>query len=542
MRRTSTSLAVAAAALLLAGDLLAQKISSEQFSRRVPLAFDGSLLVENPTGWIEIVGTEQPVLEVVATKTVRGRNDAAIKEGKQETQLTMGSNGKNLAVRTIVPSRGAARTWSSTVDLAIRVPRTVHLTVLSHSGERIRVSNISGNVRVKNFSGPITISGVSGPTRVDSVNGSILVNHGAAPRGNSEYVSVNGSIELRIPPESNFEWIAETLEAEIFTTVPLRASFVQKEGKAFRGTVNRPGGPTIQTMSVTGQIFLVGGDVPRTAARSLSAPQHAQMVAAATSDQTRAALRSMVGRELIRPPTASRFALQQNDFNGDFDFRTDLGNVFVGEIRGNANVMTKAGEITLGTVLGRCEVISYGGPLNLGDIFGLLIARTSAGGVRVNAARKGGTLSTEGGSIEVIFAGGPIRLYSGGGDIILRQALDDVRAETKSGDITILFQPGVKSAKVEASSVGGNVLVNLPLGFAADIDALVITTDSEATPIHSDIPGLSFVRERVGQRTHVRATGKINGGGRKLELRSDGGDIHIRTRPIPRIILAEPRQ
>jgi hypothetical protein len=36
----------------------------------------------------------------------------------------------------------------------------------------------------------------------------------------------------------------------------------------------------------------------------------------------------------------------------------------------------------------------------------------------------------------------------------------------------------------------------------------------------------------VAGKTRVRAVGKINGGGQKVELRTEGGDIQIRRREV----------
>src|SRR5207253_4090573 len=105
---------------------------------------------------------------------------------------------------------------------------------------------------------------------------------------------------------------------------------------------------------------------------------------------------------------------------GNFFMDLNIGNVIIGEVRGDARVTTRAGEIQLDKVWGSCTVISLGGPLNLGDIIGSVNATTHAGDVLVRAARDGGRLATGGGSLRLLYNGGAASLRSEGGDIVVR--------------------------------------------------------------------------------------------------------------------------
>jgi hypothetical protein len=48
-------------------------------------------------------------------------------------------------------------------------------------------------------------------------------------------------------------------------------------------------------------------------------------------------------------------------------------------------------------------------------------------------------------------------------------------------------------------------------------------------------------REQVGNKTRIRATGKINGGGERVELYAEEGDIHISAQNIAPMRLANPK-
>ena len=87
--------------------------------------------------------------------------------------------------------------------------------------------------------------------------------------------------------------------------------------------------------------------------------------------------------------------------------------------------------------------------------------------------------------------------------------------------------PTQKTQRISAHTAHGNVTINLSRRFGADVDATVLTSDRDAEAIYSDFKGLEIRKEQVGGKTKVRATGKINGGGERLELYAEEGTIHI---------------
>jgi hypothetical protein len=111
----------------------------------------------------------------------------------------------------------------------------------------------------------------------------------------------------------------------------------------------------------------------------------------------------------------------------------------------------------------------------------------------------------------------------------VRQATGPISAETRSGDVTIVLDPLIRSAAVDAKSAEGNVTLYVNAQIAADIDATLLTSDADANSIRTDFPGLTVHREQIGKKTRIRATGKVNGGGDRISLYAEDGDITIRT-------------
>ncbi|HVE73080.1 MAG TPA: DUF4097 family beta strand repeat-containing protein [Thermoanaerobaculia bacterium] len=500
-----TRVLTAAIVILTCAAAFGQRAVSRTFQsdQTFPLLANGTFILDNPSGNVIVTAKDGPDVEAMIFKRVDGVDLDAVEEGRRKTALIIGGNEKVRTLRMAI-SPGSTKQWQASVAWNIRVPRGAAVRIFTTSGEHIRISGVRGAVHAKNFNGQIVFEDIIGPAVAESVNGSIFF-IAPALRGNVILTSVNGSITATLPRDTGFRWLAETLKGDIRTHFPARGTFI---GHTFNGTVNAPGGPTLRTASLMGTIQVFAANVPVRMATSV--------------------------RNAAPTPTPVRPAgTQQRRIEGDFEFRTNLGDVSVQEVTGKVDVFTGAGEVQLGSAGGAAKVVSRGGPLQLGEIGGVLNASTRAGDILVDSARRGGAIQTAGGTIRLLYTSGPTRLYSGGGDIHVRQALASVEATTESGDIAIAIDASMKSQKVAAITAKGNVLLNVSPQFGADVEATIVTSDPDVDMILSDIPGLSISREQSNGKTRITATGKLNGGGEKILLQATDGDIRISTGPVP---------
>lgn len=476
----------------------------EQF----PLNADGTLILESGIGNIEIVGADMEGVAADVLKTVVSTDAEGIEEGRLMTDLVVGGDASTRVLRTAMVPGPRRKQWSSTVFWRVRVPRTASVRVASTSSNLVRVSNMRGNVFVKNFNGRVAVENNSGLVTVDSVNGTILLTAPSILK-ETRLSSLNGHIVVRVRPDSDLRWIAETIGGDIRTNLPVRGVFV---GPAFRGSVNAPGGQLLFTSALTGNIHLVGTGLPENSMQSL---------------------RSI---ETIRVPPEQKAQVQggirRGVVDGNINYNTMAGDVLISEVRGGATLMTEAGKVQLGSVSGNAVVTSRGGSLHLGEILGTLRASTRAGDIFVEAARRGGTIETTGGTIRLLYTGGPTRLTTGGGDIVVRQAAGPIQATTPSGDITVSVDRVTGTQSISAATEKGNVILNVGPQFRGEFDLTVITDDPGAHTIESELAGLTITRTRgVDKRVRVHATGRLNGGGDKVTLQATGGSIRIITAP-----------
>src|SRR5438552_1385773 len=407
MIRSKTPALCAAIALLMSANAFAENlISTEKIEKLFPAESADSVWIDNPFGNIEVVGSDSPGLAITAIKTVTGPDRASLKDGSEQTVVSFEGDRNVRLIRTILP-RVHNGPLTSSVSYTLRVPRTVHVNIASRIASRIRVANINGNVTVNMFSGAIILDGVAGASIINTTNGKVLYVYRQKPSTNAQIQAVNADIDVVVPPDANFNWIADTLRGDVVTNLPVRAEFL---GSAFRGTVNAPGGPTIAMQTLLGNIRILGAGLDTRLVRS---------------------------------------------------------------------------------------------------------------------ARTGGKVSTAGGVIRVLYTGGPLTLQSGGGDITVRQAAGSINAETRSGDINITADPLQRTQHIQAHTLQGNIILNVSPHFGAEIDATVLTSRPDANAIRSDFNGLTIKREQVGSKTRIHATGKLNGGGDRVELFAEEGDIHI---------------
>jgi hypothetical protein len=183
---------------------------------------------------------------------------------------------------------------------------------------------------------------------------------------------------------------------------------------------------------------------------------------------------STTAKLIASVPRGSKLTLSTRDgsiaverIDGRLELRTDDGSVRVSEAPGDLTIVTKDGSITLERVAGRID------------------ARTGDGGIRVTGAPASLLLETRDGSVVV-------------------------RAERDT----------VMQSDWSIRTGDGSVTVELPEGFAAEIDA-----ETQDGSVRADLPVSGMNEDSKRQRT---LRGKLGQGGKVLKLRTNDGTIRLR--------------
>jgi DUF4097 and DUF4098 domain-containing protein YvlB len=511
----------AAVALFASAGAFAANPVVEQFTTELPVEPTATVWLDNPYGSIDVIGTDDAnKMTLTVQRQITASDEASLREARMSVLISSEGDPRVRVFKTRYPEPHDPR-WVAICNFTVRVPRSVNLKIGGRAMDHIRLMQLAGNVTVSAISGTIILSNVTGPSTVESTNGRVIYDYAQRPTADARVQVVNADVDLYLPRESSFNWVAQSLLGDLVTTfTELHGLF---QGKVFRGRNGNGPTATLTTTTVAGRVTLLAHGTSPSDLRRIVAVS--EKVADPAPDPT-----VPPARKLQVPIIYAQ----------DWRYITNIADVIVGEVHGNAHVETGAGEVELRVVMGNCDVDSGGGPLRLGDLMGPMNVHTDAGDVAVNSARQGGSASTDGGIVRVNWAGGPLNLRSGGGDITVGQTGAPVDAATRSGDISVTVSPLVKSDHIVAKTSQGNVTLTVSPNFAADIDATVVTDDADSNRIRSDF-NLTVKRETANGKTRLHATGKINGGGERVELYAEDGSINIASQVITPATPPRPR-
>ena len=160
------------------------------------------------------------------------------------------------------------------------------------------------------------------------------------------------------------------------------------------------------------------------------------------------------------------------------------------------------------------------GAITVERIDGRLELRTDDGSVRVSEAPGDVTIVTRDGSITLERVAGRIDARTGDGSIRLTGAPSSLLLETRDGSVVVRAERDTTmQSDWSVRSGDGSVTIELPEGFAAEIDA-----ETQDGSVRTDLPvsGASAEKKR-----HLR--GKLGAGGKLLKVRTGDGSIRLRT-------------
>jgi hypothetical protein len=223
----------------------------------------------------------------------------------------------------------------------------------------------------------------------------------------------------------------------------------------------------------------------------------------------------------------SRWFNWGNDLDADFTISvpssynvrvsTSGGDVRIGDVTGEVYARTSGGELDLGRINGPVDGRTSGGDVELDGATGRVDLRTSGGGIRIGDAGSSVKAHSSGGPIEVRRVAGDLYAHTSGGGITVEDALGSVDAETSGGSIRARLSQQPRGDS-RFSTSGGGITLSVAPNVAVDLDA-----HTSGGGVASDIP-ITI----LGKQDEDSLSGKINGGGPRVVLRSSGGGIHVK--------------
>jgi DUF4097 and DUF4098 domain-containing protein YvlB len=231
---------------------------TEEFHQTYALAPDGRIELDNINGPVHITTWDQNQVKVDAVKY------AYTKERLEEARIEVDSGKEYLSIRTRYPDHDHTFNWGShnnpaEVEYTLTVPRTVRLDEIKLINGALDISGVSGEVRASCINGRLEAHNLSGRTELSTINGHLDAKFDQLPGSTMELKSVNGSVELTIPSDSNAEIEASTISGGIENDFGLHVNDHRIIGHDLRGELGN-GGSHIRLGDVNGRIEIRHAD------------------------------------------------------------------------------------------------------------------------------------------------------------------------------------------------------------------------------------------------------------------------------------------
>lgn len=197
--------------------------------------------------------------------------------------------------------------------------------------------------------------------------------------------------------------------------------------------------------------------------------------------------------------------------------KTAGGGITANDLTGGVKAQTSGGGLRFARLNGPLTGDTSGGSIRVGNCQGELKIKASGGGIAV--AGGGGSLvgGTSGGGVTVSDFQGPARVETSGGGINLENVTGKVDGSTSGGSIAARFSLPL-SEEVKLQTSGGGVTLKVRENSAFDLDA-----STSGGSVRSEIPVAV-----VGKIEHSHLKGPVNGGGKRVVLRTSGGSISVK--------------
>ena len=225
---------------------------TEEFHQTYAIAPDGRIDLNNINGDVHISTWDRNEVKVDAVKYAHS------KERLDEAQIEVDSGKSYLSIRTKYPDHDLNFNWGSRnnpagVEYTLTVPRTANLDEIQLVNGALDLSGVTGEVRASCVNGKLRAENLAGRADLSTVNGRLDAKFDHLPVDSIDLNSVNGSLALTIPSDSNARIEAETVSGNIDNDFGLHVNHHRYVGHDLRGELGN-GGAHIKLENVNGRI------------------------------------------------------------------------------------------------------------------------------------------------------------------------------------------------------------------------------------------------------------------------------------------------
>jgi DUF4097 and DUF4098 domain-containing protein YvlB len=225
---------------LLANQFKATATEQRSFS----VAGEPSVIVDTFNGSITVKPTTESKVEAVVTKTGSGANQEAADLDLKNVIVDYTQEAESIR---ITAKRTTPRAFgSSGASVELKVPTRTVLSLTTQNGT-IATEGTQGEVTARSSNGNVDVHGATGRLDLTTTNGTIEIDASAATvvaqtsngnvgfsgtlaKGSHSLETSNGSVELKLPPSTQFQFEAETSNGVVSNRFPGLQSRSGKDG------------------------------------------------------------------------------------------------------------------------------------------------------------------------------------------------------------------------------------------------------------------------------------------------------------------------
>lgn len=260
MKRLLLSLAALSILAMMASGARTQTEEKlrEEFHQTYPLAADGRVNLENINGSVRVTAWDRNEVKVDAIKT------AYTRERLTEAKIEVSANPSSIYIKTDYPDfdqtftddRYGRRENPASVEYTLTVPRGARIDSIELINGGLDISGLTGNVKASLINGRLTARGLTGEAKLSTINGRLDATFDRLDVSKPISLnSVNGSVVVTIPSDSNAELKADTVHGGINNDFGLPVRRGKYVGRDLAGRLGQ-GGPRIRLSNVNGSISI----------------------------------------------------------------------------------------------------------------------------------------------------------------------------------------------------------------------------------------------------------------------------------------------
>jgi len=235
-------LALAGCAAVMANLVRATATEQRVFS----VSAQPSVVIDTFNGSITVKVNPENKVEAIVTKVGSGANHEAAEADLKNVSVDYTQEGET--VRITARRIGPKRFGSSGASLDLKVPARTALSLTTWNGE-ISSEGIQGDLTAQTSNGGLDVHGGKGKLDLKTSNGTIKVDAalailnaettngdvrfvGTMARGNHSLATSNGSVELKLPAETQFQFESKTSSGTVSNRFPGLKTTSGKTGSA----------------------------------------------------------------------------------------------------------------------------------------------------------------------------------------------------------------------------------------------------------------------------------------------------------------------